>query len=124
MSTVTGAELRVVMRWLGLSAPALAAVLGVTERTVRHWLAEVYAVPDGVRLDVERIEAATAVAVGDVVDGLHDARDVGVFVYRTDEAMWAARPESHPYPRSWWDQVVARAVTEVPGVVIEYAPEP
>lgn len=118
---MTPAEFRVVIRWLGLRQPDVAAVLGVSERTVRHWLAGTYAIPDGARQDVEAIEAATASAVGEVVAALQDARDPAVAVYRTNSDMWHARPDYKPYPVGWWDQVVARAVSEVPGVEIGFA---
>ena len=50
-----------------------------------------------------------------------NSRDPAVLAYRTDEEMWAARPEIMPYPAGWWRMVIARAVSEVPGVVIDYA---
>ena len=93
----------------------------MNERTVRSWLAGRYLIPEGVREQVEQIEAATGAAVGELVSALQDSRDPAVLAYRTDEEMWAARPESRPYPAGWWRMVIARAVSEVPGVVIDYA---
>ena len=90
---MTPAELRVITEWLGLRQRDVAGVLGVDERTVRNWLAGRYLIPDGVRLEIEQIEDTTARAVGEVVDALKDASDVGVIVYRTDEDMWADRPD-------------------------------
>ena len=117
---MTPAELRVITEWLGLRQRDVAGVLGVDERTVRNWLAGRYLIPDGVRLEIEQIEDTTARAVGEVVDALKDASDVGVIVYRTDEDMWADRPDSAPLSASWWRMVVARAMHEVPGVAVEY----
>ena len=119
---MTAAELRVVTEWLGLRQRDVAAILGVNERTVRSWLAGRYLIPEGVREQVEQIEAATGAAVGELVSALQDSRDPAVLAYRTDEEMWAARPEIMPYPAGWWRMVIARAVTEVPGVKIDFQP--
>lgn len=118
---MTAAEFRVVTEWLGLRQRDVAAIFGVNERTVRSWLAGRYLIPEGVREQVEQIEAATGAAVGELVSALQDSRDPAVLAYRTDEEMWAARPEIMPYPAGWWRMVIARAVSEVPGVVIDYA---
>lgn len=121
---MTPAELRVVTEWLGLRQSDVATLLDVTERTVRHWLAGRYSIPDGVRLTIEQWEASTAQAVDDVVAALNDARDVSVAIYRTDEELWAARADTKPWPAGWWRMVVARAAHEVPGVAIAYAEPP
>src|SRR5690606_819281 len=47
---MTPAEFRVVREFLGLTPEWLAAHLGVSGRTVRHWEQGKYAIPDGVRL--------------------------------------------------------------------------
>lgn len=111
-------ELQMVREYLGLTLDALAGMLGVNPRTVRSWESGRDPIPDRVRLEVEQIEASTAAAVGDVVEALHDMRDPTVAVYRTDAAMHAARPDTTHLPARWWRHVVARAVHEVPGVVI------
>ena len=121
---MTAAELRVVMRGLGLTPPSLARILGVTVHTVRHWTHGRYRVPEGVRAEIEQIETATAAAVGWVVDALHDAADPTLTVYRDDAALWAARPEAYPLPAAWWDTVVYRAASEVPGAAITYGSAP
>lgn len=118
---MTGAELLTVSEGLGLNRRDLASVLGVAERTVSRWLDEQVPIPDGVRLQVEGIEAMTAENVGRVVAALQDARDVGVYVYRRSEDMWAERPDLAPYPARWWRVVAYRAACEVPGVEIRYA---
>ena len=118
---MTPGEFRSVIDYLGLGQMDAAAILGVTERTVRHWTTGKYAVPEGVREALERGEAFTATAVGELVTALNDARDPAVLVYRTDDAMWTARPEFRPWPARWWRHVVMRACAEVPGVVIANA---
>ena len=117
---MTPAELRLITEYLGLDRRSTARVLGVQERTLARWLNGDYSIPDGVRVEIENIEAATARAVGEVVDALHDARDAVLVAYATDEDMWAARPEFYPYPARWWRMVLARAAHEVPGVTITY----
>lgn len=119
---MTAAELRVVTEWLGLRQRDIAAILDVHERTVRSWLAGRYTIPEGVREHIEQIETATGAAVGELVSALQDARDPAVLAYRTDGDLWAARPEARPYPAGWWRMVIARAVTEVPGVKIDFQP--
>lgn len=115
---MTGGELQTVREWLGLTGEALAGILGVNPRTLRAWEAGRDLIPERVRGEVEQIEAATAVAVGELVDALHDARDPAVVVYRTDDGLHAARPETAHLTARWWRHVVARAATEVPGVAI------
>ena len=119
---MSAAELRVVIEYLGIDQRLLAAIMGVDERTVRRWIAGTTPIPDGARLEVEAIEAATARAVGELVSALRDAADVGVIVHRTDQEMWAERPELRPYPARWWRMVVARAAHEIPGLEIDYRP--
>lgn len=118
---MTGAELLTVSEGLGLNRRDLAGVLGVAERTVSRWLDEQVPIPDGVRVQVEGIEALTAENVCRVVDALRDASDVGIYVHRTSEQMWAERPDMRPYPARWWRVVAYRASCEVPGVEIRYA---
>lgn len=113
-----GGELQTVREYLGLTIESLAGILGVNPRTVRSWEAGRDPIPERIRVEVEAVEQSTADAVGDLVAALHDARDVSVRVYRRDEDMWAARPDTAHLPARWWRHVVARACEEVPGVVI------
>ncbi|MHB1063572.1 MAG: Aca2/YdiL-like domain-containing protein [Georgenia sp.] len=113
-----GGELQTVRDWLGVTVDRLAAMLEVNPRTVRAWEAGKYPVPEGVREAVECLEADTAVAVGEIVSALHDMRDPAVAVYRTDEDLAGARPDAAHLGARWWRHVVARAATEVPGVII------
>lgn len=117
---MTPAELVVITGWLGLDQRALAEIVGVSERSVRRWTQGTHPIPEGIREQIENLEAFTAGAVEELVDALCDARDLVVAIYRTSEEMWVARPEFEPYPAGWWRQVVARAVHEVPGVTIVF----
>lgn len=117
---MTCAELHVVREWLGLDLDDLARVLGVGERTTRRWQSGAYPIPDGVRQDIERVEQVAADAVERGVRALHDAADQVIYVYRSDEEYWAARPDDHPYPARFHRAVVARIAHEVPGLEIEY----
>ena len=118
---MTDAEFRMVREFLGLTGDWLAAHLGVAPRTVRRWEQGSYPIPDGVRLEMEQLEATTGRAVGELVDALRDTPDPLVRVYRNDGEYHAACPESG-FPASWHRAVVARAVLEVPGVAVGYAP--
>ena len=70
------------------------------------------------RLALDRWQIMTAQAVSELVGALSDTRDPAVLVYRTDEALWAARPELRPWPARWWRHVVMRARAKVPGVAV------
>ena len=72
------------------TAPSMARMLDVADRSVRRWIAGTAPIPDGVRVWVERIEAATADAVGQVLAAIMDEPDPTVVVYRTDEEMWGS----------------------------------
>ena len=118
---MTPAELKVVREFLGLSSAALAKYLGVSDRTVRHWEAGKYPIPDGVRLEIEKLEAYTAEFVAGVVEKLMDIPDPVVVTYRTDEEYHAAHPEI-PLPASWHRAAIARVAQEVPGLSIVFPP--
>jgi hypothetical protein len=116
---MTDAEFRVVREYLGLSGDWLAGHLGVSGRTVRHWEAGKYPIPDGVRLAMEELEARTAEFVTGVITALLDLPDPGAITYRSDAEYHAANPEI-PFPASWHRAVVARVAQEVPGLPIVY----
>lgn len=54
---------------------------------------------------------------------LHDMPDPVLQTYRTDASYRAHHPAQR-WPASWHRAVCARAVQEVPGVVLVYAPDP
>lgn len=116
---MTDAELKVIREYLGLTTRWLADHLGVAERTVHRWESGASPIPDGVRLEVERLEVATATAVGAAVEACMDLPDPAVVTYRTDEEYRARHPEP-TWPASWHRAVVARVAEEVPGLVISY----
>lgn len=119
---MSAAEFRVTLGWLGLRQRDAARLLDVHERTVRNWIAGATQIPDGVRVEVEGWEAVTADTVDELAARVRATRSGAIRAYRTDEAMWRARPESEPWPASWWDQVVARVAHEVGDLSIEDAP--
>lgn len=118
---MTPAELKVVREFLGLSSAALAGYLGVSDRTVRHWEAGKYPIPDGARLEIEKLEADTARFVAGVVEKLLDIPDPVVVTYRSDREYHAAHPEI-PLPASWHRAVIARVAQEVPALSIVFPP--
>jgi len=117
---MTDAELRVVREFLGVSPEWLGAHLNVSGRTVRHWEAGRYDIPDGVRLEMEDLEQRTAEFINGIVPQLLDLPEPGVITYRTDEEYHTAHPEI-PFPATWHRAVVARLAQEVPGLAIAYA---
>ncbi|MFF7147523.1 helix-turn-helix domain-containing protein [Streptomyces griseoaurantiacus] len=116
---MTPAELRVVREYLGLTPEWLAEHLNVSARTVRHWEAGKYAIPDGIRLEMEDLERRTGEFVAGVVAKLMDLPDPGVLTYRSDAEYHAANP-GVGFPASWHRAVVARIAQEVPGLRIAY----
>lgn len=118
---MTDAEFRVVREYLGLTGDWLANHLGVSPRTVRHWEQGKFAIPDGVRLEMERMEHDTAQYVADVAHKLMDMPDPGVYVYRTDAEFHADVPDAD-WPASWQRAVIARIAYEVPTLRIAYKP--
>lgn len=120
---MTSAEFKVVREFLGLSGDWLASHLGVSPRTVRHWEAGRYAVPDGVRIAIEGLEDETAAFADGCAKKLADMPEPVVVTYRSDEEYRAAHPEV-PFPASWHRAVCARVALEVPGLSIVFAAPP
>lgn len=118
---MTDAEFRTIREFLGLTSDWLAAHLGVSARTVRHWEQGKYPVPDGVRLAIEDLENRTGQFVGGCIDALMDLPEPGVIVYRNDAEYHAAHPEIS-FPASWHRAAVARIALEVPALRIAFAP--
>jgi DNA-binding transcriptional regulator YiaG len=116
---MTDAEFKVVREFLGLTSDWLAAHLGVSPRTVRHWEQGKYPIPDGVRLAIEQLEQTTTQYVASAVEVLYDMPDSCVVTYRDDAEYHTAHPES-PFPASWHRRVVARVAQEVLGLSIVY----
>lgn len=116
---MTPAELRVVREFLGLTPEALASLLKVSARTVRHWEAGKYAIPDGVRLEVEGAEEYTARNVTAAIEQFMDVPDPTVVTFATDAEFQAANPDS-PMTAQWHRAVIARVAQEVPALSIVY----
>lgn len=116
---MTAAELRVIREYLGLTIEWLCGHLGVQGRTGRRWEAGTHPIPDGVRLEVQRIEEQTTQIVTAAIAACMDAPDPMVLTYRTDEEYRAHHPEQS-WPASWHRAVTARIAQEVPGLEIDY----
>lgn len=116
---MTPAEFRVARESLGLSGPWLAAHLGVSDRTQRHWESGRYPIPDGVRLEVERLLADADQHVTAYIKHMMDMSEPVMITYVTDDQYHAAHTDS-PYPASWHRAVAARVSREVPGLSIVY----
>lgn len=116
---MTAAEFKVVREYLGLSGDWLATHLDVNPRTVRAWESGKYPVPEGVRLQMEALEAETARGVTLAIDACNDMRDPGILTYRSDTDYRRHHPELN-WPASWHRAVVARVAQEVIGLRIEY----
>jgi transcriptional regulator with XRE-family HTH domain len=106
------AELLVIREFLGLSRDALAALLDVPSGSITKWESGDTSVPDGARLAVERIEAATATTVSAGINAAMDAPGPTLVIYRTDEEYRSAHPDT-VYPAAWHRAVVARIAQEV-----------
>lgn len=117
---MTDAEFRVVREYLGLTGDWLAGHLGVSSRTIRHWEQGKYAIPDGIRLEIEDLERRTGEFVSGLIEKIMDIPDPVVITYRDDAQYHAAHPDI-PFPASWHRAVVARIAQEVPALSIAYA---
>lgn len=118
---MTAAELKVVREFLGVTGDWLAGHLGVNPRTVRNWEEGRRAIPDGVRLAVEDLEARTGEFVSRIIDALMDVPGEPTAVtYRTDDEYRSAHPDE-PFSASWHRAVIARVAQEVPTLSIVYA---
>ncbi|MFI2078537.1 helix-turn-helix domain-containing protein [Streptomyces triculaminicus] len=116
---MTPAEFKVVREFLGLTGDWLAGHLGVSGRTVRSWEAGKHPIPDGVRLEIEDLEARTAGFISGCISQLKDLPDPRVITYRDDTEYHTTHPEM-PFPASWHRAVIARIAQEVPGLAIAY----
>lgn len=109
------AEFAAVRDYLGLTQDDLAERLGVrSTKTIRSWAAGTHAIPDGVRVEMERLEDETAAVVGRLVAELTASTGDPVLVIPQDgyQDGWPAR---------WWRHVAIRVAVEVPGLSIQGA---
>lgn len=124
---MTPIELRVVREALGLSREQLAAALNVGLRSVDDWESGRRPIPDGVRDDVERIEAYTAEVADQLAAHLleHAGPDPVFEVYDRDTDMPALELPGAPLAPTarWWRAVAYRVAEDVPGLRIVEAPK-
>ena len=116
---MSGAELRCLREWLGLTTRWLADHLDVAERSVHRWESGAYPVPAGVASEVLRLSEVTYDVLNGIVDRLLDLPDPGVVTYRSDADYRAHHPEQD-WPASWHRALCARLADEVPGLRIAY----
>lgn len=116
---MSGAELRCLREWLGLTTRWLADRLDVAERSVHRWESEAQSVPPGVAAEVLRLSEITYDMLNSTVDELMDVPDPGVITYRSDEDYRQHHPELD-WPASWHRALCARLADEVPGLRIAY----
>lgn len=113
-------ELRVVREALGFSREDLATSLGVAVRSIDDWETGRRPIPDGVRADIERMEAYTAEVADQLAAHLLEhAGDTPVFeVYDRDADMPALDlPGAQLTPTAqWWWVVAYRVAEDVPGL--------
>lgn len=123
---MTPIELKIVREALGLSREQLAAALNVGLRSVDDWESGRRPIPDGVRDDVERIEAYTAQVADQLAAHLleHAGPDPVFEVYDRDTDMPALDLPGAPLPPTarWWRTVAYRVAEDVPGLRIVEAP--
>lgn len=120
---MTDAELRCTREHLGVTGDWLAGRLGVSPRSVRHWEAGTYPIPDGVRDEVEALEQEQAAFVTDVIGEVMAGDDTALIVYRDDVAFRAEHPGS-PWSAGWHRAAMARVARTVPGLQLRYLDPP
>lgn len=121
MDTMTGAELNAAREFLGLTIERLADFLAVDPATVRKWEQGKYAVPAGVRAEVQGLEELTDQAVEDLIATLEGVPAPVVLVWRGAEAeedLGLNLPRFAAYGARWWRHVAYRAARKVPGTRI------
>lgn len=109
------ASFRAAVEFLGLSQADVADRLGVSDRTVRHWLAGRYAIPVGVADEVRAwlAYAANLVERSAAVSAAVSGAEILEFVV----------PTEGPWPRRFWRHVALRIAERV-GVPVEVVEPP
>ena len=118
-SPMSGAELRCLREWLGLTTRWLADHLGVAERSVHRWESGIREVPEGVAAEVLRLSEITYGVLNGLTDQLLDVPEPGVYTYMSDADYRSHHPEQD-WPASWHRALCARLADEVPGLRITY----
>lgn len=114
---MTGAALRCIRERLGLTTRWLADHLDVAERSVHRWESGAWPVPDGVRRELEVLQARHAGLVDQLVAGLVEMPDPVLTTYRTDDDA-AGCGES--MPASWHRALVGRVLEQYRGATVVY----
>lgn len=117
---MTPAELRVAREFLGLSTVQLAALLRVTDRTVRHWEEDKYPIPPGVAGELDRLERRAADLAARLAREMGAQPSPTLATYRTDADYREADPAGR-LPASWHRAAAARARALLPGARVVYA---
>ena len=118
-SPMSGAELRCLREWLGLTTRWLADHLGVAERSVHRWESGIREVPEGVAAEALRLSEITYGVLNGLIDQLLDVPEPGVYTYMSDADYRSHHPEQD-WPASWHRALCARLADEVPGLRITY----
>lgn len=107
---MSAAEFRMVREALGLTTDWIAAHLNIALRTVRRWEHGHSPIPDGVRVEMENLEATWADEVNRIIGELENATDLVLTIPQHDAAM----------PAAWWRSIAHRAASIIPGVHVRY----
>lgn len=123
-AAMTAAEFRVAIEALGIDQGTAAELLGVTDRTVRRWIAGTHDIPAGAAADVRKIEAHTDDFVDAVVEQLIEGEpdedgQRWVLTHASDAAYRTLHPDAH-LPASWHRAAMGRVAREVHGVRLHY----
>jgi len=108
-------ELRSRREALGLSQQGLAECLGVKQATVSAWEKGTRVIPDGISERIDALEDHVETLIDQALDGIDQAEDLPgppmLFVWPTNQAYWAAHPESDGHPAVLHRVAMARART-------------
>lgn len=106
---------------LGLTISTMAALLGVSETTIKAWDRGRHRIPVGAAEEVELLRAYTRRCVDAVVDAAARAGTPMVLVWHLTEEMPPG--PARTLGATWWRAVAAAAQERVPGIAIGYAAE-
>lgn len=117
--SLSGADFRVLRERLGVTTEWVARWMGVAERTVHRWDADVSRVPAGVSGALVRLDEWTAQTVAEVAARFAGIGAPVMWTYRTDADLRGVLTESG-MSASWHRALAARVRDLVPGLRIEY----
>ncbi len=116
-----GAEFKSMRERMGLTITTMAALLSVSETTVKAWDKGKYRLPVGAASEVEMLRDYTRRCVDTVVELAAATEAPMILVWHLTEDM----PEgvARTLGAQWWRSVAAGAQERVPGIAIGYAAE-